>query len=363
MAAGSLRVLMLVPTPGSSGPVGHIAELLAEAFTADGVDVRTAAWGRVDKDQVRNLAARLGQALRIRRSSSLREADAVLIHTSLETRSVVTDLLLTVILGSRRPPTVLHLHGGNAHLLGDPKARVFTAVARRLLRRVQAVLVLSSEERDLLQATVPGVRCAVVANPFVARQSGPTPPPALVDGSEGRLLFVGRILREKGALTAIEATAKLRDLGRRCSLALVGDGPALESARALVSELDLADAVELAGRIAPERLEEIYAAAHVFVFPTSWPEGFPTVISEAMAAGLPIVTTANRGIVDHLVDGRNAVFVPERDADAVASAVALLLDSPDLRASMSAANRQLVQEFAPSRVAEQYLSVLRDVAV
>jgi colanic acid/amylovoran biosynthesis glycosyltransferase len=203
----------------------------------------------------------------------------------------------------------------------------------------------------------------VVSNPYVSRRGGPAGGPApLAAGDRARLLFVGRILAEKGVFVAIEAVRSLRAAGRDVSLTLVGNGPALETARALVAELGLDGRVELPGRVEPGRLEEIYSSAHVFVFPTSWPEGFPTVISEAMAAALPIVTTANRGIVDHLRDGENAVFVPEHDPAAVSSAVSMLLDSPELRAAMSAANLRKVGEFAPGCVVGQYLSVLRAVA-
>ena len=357
----SLRVLMLVPPQGSSGPVGRIAELLRVELAANGVGVSTAPWGRVASGQLRNVFARLRQALRIRHSQSLREADVILVHTSLETRSIVTDLLLVLVLSSRKRPIVLHLHGGNAHLLG--RARVFTRLAALLLRQTQGALVLSSEERDLLQARVPGLRCAVVSNPYVSRRAADAGGPApLAAEDDARLLFVGRILAEKGALVAIEAAGGLRDRGRNVALTLVGSGPAVDTARALVAELGLGERVELLGHVDPGRLEEIYSSAHVFVFPTSWPEGFPTVISEAMAAGLPIVTTAKRGIVDHLRDGENAVFVPEHDPAAVSSAVSMLLDSPELRAAMSATNLRKVGEFAPDRVVDQYLSVLRAVA-
>jgi glycosyltransferase involved in cell wall biosynthesis len=85
------------------------------------------------------------------------------------------------------------------------------------------------------------------------------------------------------------------------------------------------------------------------------------VISEAMDAGLPIVTTRCGGMIDHLVEGVNCLFVPPRDPRGLEEALALLLDEPELRARLGAANRLAVGEFAPDAVATAYDEVLREV--
>jgi glycosyltransferase involved in cell wall biosynthesis len=80
-----------------------------------------------------------------------------------------------------------------------------------------------------------------------------------------------------------------------------------------------------------------------------------------MAAGLPIVTTPTRGISDHLVDGVHALFVPPRDPRALADAIERLLRDSALRKRMSGANRAKVRDFAPEKVAGQYLRALEEI--
>jgi glycosyltransferase involved in cell wall biosynthesis len=350
---------MLGPPSGSSGPVPHIETLLAEALRARGVDVRTEPWGRTSGSGAHNLAGRLRQAWRIRSAPAVRTADVILVQTSLEPRSVATDLVLAALVGRGRRRLVLQFHGGDAHRLGRPGARIFTLAVRALLRLSAATCVLSSEERDAIRAQPGGPRCEVVANPFVAAV---VPAQVPRDASDGtlRALFVGRLLEEKGVLVAVDAIARLRP-DARLQLTVAGDGPAAAAARKRVEELGVGDRVEFVGRLDRAEVADAYANADVFVLPTYW-EGFPTVLSEAMAAGLPIVTTPTRGIKDHLVDGVNALFVPQRDAGAVARALEQLIDEPELGRRMSEANRRQVLEFAPDRVVGAYLALLRDVA-
>src|SRR5581483_7773435 len=111
----------------------------------------------------------------------------------------------------------------------------------------------------------------------------------------------------------------------------------------------------------PEELAVSYRDADVFVLPTYHPEGFPTAISEAMSAGLPVVTSNVRGNADHLIEGRNALFVPPRDPDALAEALERVLSDPRLRERMARANREKVKEFAPERVARGYVDVLEEL--
>jgi glycogen(starch) synthase len=92
-----------------------------------------------------------------------------------------------------------------------------------------------------------------------------------------------------------------------------------------------------------------------------WFDGFPTVIAEAMHAGLPIVTTPLRGMADHLENGINALLVPPRDPAALAEALGHLLGDSRLAHRMAEANRSAVKKFAPSAVANEYRHVLNDV--
>jgi glycosyltransferase involved in cell wall biosynthesis len=231
-----------------------------------------------------------------------------------------------------------------------------------LLRLADGALVLSTHERGALQEFYPRGRFEVVSNPFeeVGTPRATAPTPSDLTGNPPSLLFVGRLLFEKGALETIDAVALLNEW-RRAHLLIAGAGPAEGALAARVRERGLSEQVTLAGNLPSDRLRNAYAEADVFLLPTYHPEGFPTVITEAMNAGLPIITTKTRGMVDHLEEGTNALFVPPRDAHALARALERLLSDTQLREEMSKANLAKVREFAPDRVAPEYLEALKRI--
>ena len=118
--------------------------------------------------------------------------------------------------------------------------------------------------------------------------------------------------------------------------------------------------MQMLGHVSGPDLARCYEEADALVLP-SYREGFPTVLLEAMSAGLPIVTTALRGAVDRLEEGVNALFVPPRRPDLLAEALGRILSDGDLRASMAANNLAKIKEFAPEAVAPQYVAILENV--
>jgi glycosyltransferase involved in cell wall biosynthesis len=169
------------------------------------------------------------------------------------------------------------------------------------------------------------------------------------------------LFAEKGVFDVVDAVELLIER-RRVHLVVAGAGSAESELARRIAARNLGSHVTLAGHLPPASLAREYSEADVFVFPTYYSgEGFPTVIAEAMGAGLPIVTTRMRGITDHLRDGINALFVPARDPDAVAGAVERLLADEQLRKRMTDANIEAVKAFAPERVARAYLEALHRV--
>jgi glycosyltransferase involved in cell wall biosynthesis len=198
----------------------------------------------------------------------------------------------------------------------------------------------------------------VIVNPFES-SDGDAPRDARLPDVP-TVLFAGRVLAEKGVFDTVEAFALLR-AQRPCHLVIAGAGPAADDVAARVADLGLSESVTLAGKLSQDELFARYRSADIFVLPTYLGEGFPTVLSEAMSAGLPIVTTKLRGSADHLEDGVNALFVPPRSPSAIADAFQRLLDDDELRVRMSAANRAKVRDFAPVKAAEIYLRALAEI--
>jgi glycosyltransferase involved in cell wall biosynthesis len=160
------------------------------------------------------------------------------------------------------------------------------------------------------------------------------------------LLHVGRAVRTKGLRDVVRAMAKFRDLPR-VSLTSVGDGEDLDACRHEADRLDVADRISFLGRLPRDAVEEEYAKADVFCFP-SFREPMGGVLFEAMAHGLPVITAA-RGGPDFIIDDssgiRLPVHTPEQLAEDVATAVRRLACDPVLRLSLGAGARKRLESF------------------
>lgn len=189
---------------------------------------------------------------------------------------------------------------------------------------------LQPQERDRLTVVHMGVdvdRFAPAADERRARPPGPL-----------RVLFVGRLVQEKGPDVLLEALARV---GIPFVAKMVGAGPLAGDLRRLVGERGLTARVELLGGRGQDELPELYRWADVFCLP-SLREGVPVVLMEAMASELPVVTTAVAGIPELVVDGGSGLFVLPGDPDAVAAALRALAGDADRRAVLGRAGRQTV---------------------
>jgi glycosyltransferase involved in cell wall biosynthesis len=231
-----------------------------------------------------------------------------------------------------------------------------------LIGLVDAAMVLSQDEQRQWQQFRRSVPIYVVKNPYVRALTPRSPSPYSATDRKGApgVLFVGRLMKAKGVFDIVDALPIMLQQAA-CHLFIVGEGKDGRELRERIRARRLDDHVTLTGYLSGAQLTRVYTDAAVFVLPTSWDEGFPTVLSEAMDAGLAIVTTRIRGAADHLSEGRNALFVNPHDVDGLAAAIVKLLRDPALRTRMAAANREILRKFEPDIVAAEYVEVLEEI--
>lgn len=267
----------------------------------------------------------------------------------------------------KQPVDALHAHfassatrvaGFVARLTGIPYS--FTAHAkdifhqevdpaslRRKIRDARFVVTVSQFNRAYLQAIQgegPGdVRC--LYNGVDLRHFKPNPRTAR---DPGLILGVGRLVEKKGFATLIQACALLAQRGLDFRCEIIGAGEQQGQLAALIAQMRLDRQVSLVGPKPQDAVLAAYQRAAIFALPCMVAsdgnrDGLPTVMLEAMAAGLPVVATTVTGnpeIVDHGVSG---LLVEPEDAAALAEALARLLQDPALRQQMGAAGRKKVQ--------------------
>jgi glycosyltransferase involved in cell wall biosynthesis len=186
-------------------------------------------------------------------------------------------------------------------------------------------------------------------------------PPEAPAPPEQDLVFVGRMVANKGLGRIVEALAALRARGLGLTALFVGKGPELARTRAEVAERGLGDAVRFVEWIAsPEALAEVYRRSRALVCASTC-EGGPRVTVEAMACGTPCVSTPVGMMKELLVDGHNGCLAGF-DGPSLAAAIERLLADEPRRAAMGARAREAAQAFEQARVIRGYAEGLKRLA-
>ena len=161
---------------------------------------------------------------------------------------------------------------------------------------------------------------------------------------------VTRLSPQKAPLDFVAAAAQVHAQRPDVWFMLVGDGPLRADVDARARELGIADHLIMTGL--RRDVPELMAAFDIFALSSLW-EGLPRVLPQAMATGLPIVTTAADGSAEAVEDGVNGFVVPADAPQALASALLRLLDDPALAQQMGAAGRARVDEFSATRMVDE----------
>jgi glycosyltransferase involved in cell wall biosynthesis len=244
-------------------------------------------------------------------------------------------------------------------------------VARRIVRGSDAVTVISTYTAREVESLVPGTRVRTI--PFGAAVSAPTEergdrgvgPAAGVGGH--RLLFVGRLVERKGVAYLLEAVSRLR-AARDVRLVVVGDGPLRPELERRAARLGLEGHVEFLGFVSDERLRSEYATCDICVLPAVRDtkgdvEGLGVVLIEALLHRRPVVASDSGGITDIVIDGRTGLLVPPGDADALAAALARLMDDPREAARLAREGHDFVTErFGWDRIIDDLVELYRSTA-
>ena len=175
-----------------------------------------------------------------------------------------------------------------------------------------------------------------------------------------KVIMVSRLLRDKGVFEFIEAAKIVSSSNSTVQFILVGDvddGNPTSLTQEEIRELSLSGIVKFLGTRSD--VAQLLAASHIACLP-SYREGLPKSLIEAAAAGRPIVTTDVTGCREVVTDQVNGLLVPPRDSAALAEALLILINDPEMRKTMGARNRQKAeQEFANEIIIGQTLEIYK----
>jgi len=191
--------------------------------------------------------------------------------------------------------------------------------------------------------------------------------PRALDSKPPLILSVARLVEKKGLSDLIFAADTLRRRDRNFRVEIVGDGPLRQSLEAQVQRMGLDDRVSFLGALPHDELRRIYQRACVFALPCVVAadgdrDGIPNVLLEAMASGVPVVSTPVSGIPEVVNSEAEGLLVPPGSPARLADAVDRLLNSPELREKLALAARAKIEtSFSIERNSAQLLSLFRQV--
>jgi len=347
-----------------SGVTTHVALLLAAipAMQATLVHFQVGSEGR-DEGRLGRLGRLLASPLRLAWAIVAEGVDVVHLNTSLNARAFWRDLAYLLVARCCGRRVVYQVHGGALPWRFCRDNPLLAGALRATLRLPDVIVVLATCELDSYRAFVPGQAIVSLPNGIDCAVYGVPPDLASAnaarrdDGAPLRIVYLGRLARDKGLFEALQGFWHARARGLKARFDIVGSGPDEGALKALATRLTLDRNVFFAGPLFGAAKVAALQGADVLLFP-SYAEGLPYVLLEAMAAGVPPITTRVGAIPDVIEEGVHGVFVPPRDAHAIARALrGLAADRPRLGLMSAACRQRITSRYAIERTATEFARI------
>jgi glycosyltransferase involved in cell wall biosynthesis len=369
------RVVLHAGSLGGGG-AERVTVLMANALAARGHDVTLLTWnaggpnGRLVGEAVKLIDFGLpirgegfGKPRTIaglwRTARFLRRLRPAAVFSAPEFANLV--MTLALLLAGSRAQFFPSFHAAAALRSDDLGAQIAIVLSKLVAWRARrAIAVSAGVGREIVARGYPAEKVVVINNPVPPPVAGaetarPWRAALAAMGPGPVIVAAGRLVEVKDHQTLISAFARLRQV-RPARLLIFGEGPLEAALRAHAEALGIGAQVCFAGYVADPAA--CYADADLFVL-SSTSEGFGNVLVEAMAAGVPVVSTdAPHGPREILADGRFGALVPVGDAEALAAAMAAMLDRPTPADELG----RRAADFAIGRIADAYEALIASPA-
>lgn len=284
------------------------------------------------------------------RMLSGKKPDLVLIPISQTTTGFFKDSIFILVARLFGRKILLHLRGSQFKAWVDGSPRLNRWYVKFILKRTQGVIVLGNKLKYIFASYFPDEKMLVVPNgsnyTFPEKEKSP----------EVKILFFSNLLAAKGVVDVVKAVTILNEKIRSpFSIDLVGEWYLPEDKKACEQIMS--------GRTLPIRIHssksgadkfKFFANADIFVFPPREPEGHPWSIVEAMAAGLPVISTDKGAITESVIDGRNGFIIEPGHPEQIAEKIQLLIENEELRKKMGEESRNLyLSNFTEERMVDK----------
>lgn len=350
------KVAIVAPSLAILGGQGVQAHMLMEHLRADGFDVELIPInpafppGLEPMRRVPYLRTTVNQALYVPRLSAVRHADVVHVFSASYWSFLLAPVPAMIAARLARRPVVLHYHSGEA----DDHLANWGTLVHPWLRLADEIVVPSAYLQDVFARH--GYRSRVIRNALDVSAFPYRERIAL----QPNLLSVRNLETHYGVDQTLHAFAIVKAKWPQATLTVAGYGSQEASLRSLAASLELRD-VRFVGRVEPSRLPRLYDEADIFVN-ASTIDNQPVSILEALACGLPVVSTPIGDIPAMLRQGQAGVLVTPGDPAAIAAAIETLLTNQDRVRAVTQAGREEVERYNWANVRDEWANLYQAIA-
>ncbi len=231
----------------------------------------------------------------------------------------------------------------------------FRHMSKNIWKKAEAVVALSNDLANLAKKSAPEQKITVVRNGINIEEFCPRAE-ILREEKTFNILFVGRLIERKGGIYALEA---FRDLAKKYDnirLLIAGEGPLQEEYKKFTKENNLEDMIYFLGIVKHSEIAKLYQKSHIFILP-SLSEALGNVTQEALASGLPIITT-DTGAAE-LMEG-NGFIIKKKSSQDIFDGLEKIINNEDLRQEMSQKSRKISQSMSWAETATHYIQILNN---
>ena len=242
--------------------------------------------------------------------------------------------------------------------IGDWRLDVYHALTKLLSKSIwnnsSHIVANSNSLQETCKKFSPNHEIEIISNGVDTELFYPDKNKKLIT-SEVQLLFISRLMPQKGIDILIKACNVLNKRGlTNFKLTIVGEGHLKSLMFSLIDEYNLKEKINYLGWKDLEELPEIYRKADIFILPSVM-EGMSSVVLQAMASGLPIVASRVKGFEEVLEENVNGLFAEYNNPGQFANAIEKLIESPELRGTMSTNSIEKAKKFSWENIAKKYL--------
>lgn len=285
----------------------------------------------------------------------IRKVEVVMLNPSFNKKSFLRDAVLCLFTRLFRKRVIVFWHGWSDEFFKVvEKSLIYRYIFRTSYSHANRSIVLANRfKKDLLELGQKGTICLESNTADVRYLNSGVDGTGFAFTSKPYILFMARIVREKGVFIAIDAFQEI-STEHEVDLLIAGTGPDFESAKKYVDQ-SILRRVHFVGHISAEEKHKALANASICLFPT-YSEGMPLTAIEALAYGKPLITRPEGGISDWMTHEKNAIIEESKDPEQFAEWLTKLLSDSDYADQIGCGARELFdQSFHPEVMRKRML--------